>query len=61
MQYNMNKIIIPFFSGIYYPERAHKVAGVRVKHTIEPGNRYVVHNERSPCTFMQCNKCIPKI
>ena len=36
-----------FVLGVYHPERMHKVPGVRVKHTMEMGNRYVVHFDRA--------------
>ena len=45
--------LIPIFSGTYYPERCQKVPGVRVKHTMEAGNRYVVHFEKANRVAME--------
>lgn len=33
--------------GVYYPERLRKVPGVRVKHTMQFGSRYVVHFDKA--------------
>ena len=33
-----------WITGIYRPDKCKKVAGVRVKHTLELGTRYAVHN-----------------
>lgn len=36
-----------WITGVYWPERARKVPGTRIKHTMEMGNRYVVHFEKA--------------
>ncbi len=36
-----------WITGVYWPDRARKVPGTRVKHTMEMGNRYVVHFEKA--------------
>ena len=36
-----------WITGVYYPERSHKVHGVRITHTMELGSRYVVHFEKA--------------
>ena len=38
---------------MYYPERCTKIPGVRVKHTMEAGNRYVVHFEKANRVAME--------
>jgi len=36
-----------WITGVYYPERTHKVNGVHIKHTMELGSRYVAHYEKA--------------
>ncbi len=36
-----------WITGVYWPERARKVPGTRIKHTMEMGNRYVVNFEKA--------------
>lgn len=36
-----------WITGVYWPDRCKKVAGTRVKHTMEMGSRYVVHFEKA--------------
>ena len=36
-----------WITGVYCPDMCKKVAGVRVKHTMEMGSRYVVHFEKA--------------
>lgn len=36
-----------WITNVYWPERSRKVAGTRVKHTMEKGQRYVAHYEKA--------------
>lgn len=47
MNPSINQCMFYLSLGVYYPERLSKVPGVRVKHTMEFGNRYVVHFEKA--------------
>lgn len=42
-----------WITGVYWPERSRKVAGVRVKHTMEMGSRYVAHYEKANRVAME--------
>ncbi len=42
-----------WITGVYWPERCKKVPGVRVKHTMEMGSRYVVRFEKANRVAME--------